>query len=178
MVDDGGNGPRVTIRPTGIAWLQPLGMAFLGVMNLTNSHTGLWHLVSQVVGVLFLVFGISLAIATWFGFVRADQDGITRRWFRTSRWRWDQLAGIDRTSRGTWIRLPDGGDAHRVPLPPWISSLGRRARGRERGFHDAVERLAGAQGVTVRQTPPAPHASPAARVATYLGLYPERPGRR
>lgn len=144
-------------RPGPIVWVNPLMGLLFGSLLLLDSPADSGDLAFyddafRIVLTAHLVRG-ALIGSTLFASVTVDTDGITRRWFRTTRWTWDDLARLDRvTSRPrTWVIRPTQG--RRRVLLPWGHWDGKGEHEADRRFNEALVWAASAGGVAIEPVP-------------------------
>ena len=99
----GGEGSReATLSPGVFAYLYPVLWSLYGIALLNTSDTGTFRPAQQVTGAVLGVAGLVMLGALRRARVTVDADGITRRWLRTARWRWDEISILGPTS--SWPR--------------------------------------------------------------------------
>jgi hypothetical protein len=84
------------------AYLYAVLWPVYGIALLNTSDTGPFGLAQQVAGAVVGVAGLVMLGGLRRARVTVDADGITRRWLRTTHWRWDEISSLGPTS--SWPR--------------------------------------------------------------------------
>jgi hypothetical protein len=146
----GGGVPGAVLGPSVLARLLPLVYIFNGAIGLANTET--WPVNRVLSGTLF-VAGIAVGVSLQFASLSVDADGITHRWFRTKRWRWDELTGLGwRMPHGHWVFRPTDGRWRYVAR--WVKLCPTSRRQAVCDFSDALQQAARTAGVPLEAVPP------------------------
>jgi hypothetical protein len=158
------------------AYLYTVLCTLYGIALLNTSDSGTFRLAQQVMGAVVGVAGVVMLGGLRRARVTVDADGITRRWLRTTHWRWNEISSLGPTS--SWPRpwMAQLVQGRQQRLVPWMAANLNMGSAVDQWFVDELTYAAHSAGLTVGTVGRSSDGSPLDRVAAFFGRRRRPPG--